>query len=60
MDPAAVIPETVFPGAPMTRSFPMTVMAEPNRAFVWLVPVNALWLTYSISAPSVILPVALP
>ena len=55
-----MIPETVFPGAPMMRSFPMTVIAEPNRAFVWLVPVNALWLTYSISAPSVILPAALP
>ena len=55
-----MIPETVFPGAPMMRSFAMVVMAEPNLAFVWLVPVNALWLTYSISAPSVILPAALP
>ena len=55
-----MIPETVFPGAPMMRSLSMTVIADPNRALVWLVPVNALWLTYSISAPSVVLPVALP
>ena len=45
MDPAAVIPETVFPGAPMMRSLSMTVTIVPNRALLWLLPVNRLWLT---------------
>ncbi len=42
MAPAFDAPEMVVPGAPMMRSFPMVAIDVPNRAFVWLLPVNAL------------------